>query len=116
MSAEENQTAEPTGQVVSFRPRAARSDQHGRIRDDARKWAAADRSPVKGMDRYERAGEDDYRHRMTMNLLALIVCLLLAASGVWLANKIAEMRKNQDCVLSGRIGCTHVEVPPRESL
>jgi hypothetical protein len=115
MSAEERQPAEPMGRVVSFRPRAARSSQQDESRD-ARKWAAADRSPVKGMDRYERAGEDNYRHRMTMNVLALIVCLFLAASGVWLANKIAEMRKSQDCVLSGRIGCTHVDVPPREGL
>jgi hypothetical protein len=30
------------------------------------------------------------------------------------ANKIAEMRKNQDCVLSGRMNCAKIEVMPRE--
>jgi hypothetical protein len=33
-------------------------------------------------------------------------------AGVWLANAIVDMRKNQDCVLTGRRGCTPVEVPP----
>ena len=51
-----------------------------------------------------------------MNVLAFIVCLLLAGAGMWLANKIAEMRTNQDCVLSGRLGCTPVDVPRRERL
>jgi hypothetical protein len=113
MSAEEKQPAEPMGQVVSFRPRAAQSDPNRR-RTDAHNWVAGGPSPVEGIGRYERGDEDDYRHRMTMNVLALMVCLLLAACGAWLAGKIAEMRKNQDCVLSGRIGCTHVDVPPRE--
>jgi hypothetical protein len=70
--------------------------------------------PVDGIDRYERAGEDDYRHRMIMNVLALLVCLLLAGAGVWLANKIAEMRRNQDCVLSGRLNCERIDVPPSD--
>jgi len=33
-------------------------------------------------------------------------------AGVWMADKIAEMRKNQDCVLSGRRNCTPIDVPP----
>ena len=28
---------------------------------------------------------------------------------LWLANTMADMRRNQDCVLSGRRGCTPVE-------
>jgi len=35
------------------------------------------------------------------------------AGGVWLATKRAQMRKDQDCVLSRRRGCTPVEVPVR---
>jgi hypothetical protein len=58
-------------------------------------------------------GEDDYRHRMIMNALAFIVCTFLIVAGIWLANKLAEMRKNQDCVLSGRRGCTPVDVEPK---
>ena len=28
---------------------------------------------------------------------------------IWLADTMADMRRNQDCVLSGRRGCTPVE-------
>jgi hypothetical protein len=40
---------------------------------------------------------------------------MLALAGVWLAMQLAEMRKNQDCVLSGRRNCAPIEVtaPPR---
>jgi hypothetical protein len=34
---------------------------------------------------------------------------------MWMALRIAEHRKAQDCVLSGRQGCTPVTVPARES-
>ena len=50
---------------------------------------------------------------MRMNALAFLICSLLVAAGVWLAVTIAQMRKDQDCVLSGRRGCTPVDVPVR---
>jgi hypothetical protein len=60
---------------------------------------------------YEHGDEpDDYRHRMAMNLAGFVVVTLLMGAGLWLAISIADMRKNQDCVLSGRRGCTPVEV------
>ena len=55
-------------------------------------------------------GSDDYRHRMTVNVIAFVFVLALIGVGLWLADTMAEMRKNQDCVLSGRRGCTPVEV------
>lgn len=62
------------------------------------------------LSQYERDSEpDDYRHRMWMNVAALIVVALLIGAGLWIANTMAAMRKNQDCVLSGRRGCTPVE-------
>jgi hypothetical protein len=62
------------------------------------------------LSQYERDGvPDDYRHRMWMNVAALIVVALLVGAGLWIANTMAAMRKNQDCVLSGRRGCTPVE-------
>src|SRR5262245_46957756 len=65
--------------------------------------------------KYERVeGEDDYPHRMRMNLLALVVTVLLVVVGLWLAETIAEMRKNQDCFLSGRHSCTPISAPPTE--
>jgi hypothetical protein len=48
---------------------------------------------------------------MKMNGLALAVTVVLIAVGLWIAGVMAQMRKNQDCVLSGRPGCTPVEVP-----
>jgi hypothetical protein len=61
---------------------------------------------------FTHAGEpDDYRHRMWTNIAAGAIVLLLIAAGLWLADTLATMRKNQDCVLSGRRGCTPVELP-----
>ena len=50
---------------------------------------------------------------MIVNGLALLVCIGLVAAGIWLANTMANMRKNQDCVLAGRKNCTPIEVPSR---
>lgn len=69
-------------------------------------------SPFQDMGKYERTGTepDDYRHRMIVNLLGLAVCILLIVAGVWLANKIAELRRDQDCVLSGRRNCAQISI------
>jgi hypothetical protein len=73
------------------------------------------RGPVPDLTKYEHADSgDDYRHRMTMNLLGLLVTILLIATGLWLADKIAELRKDQDCYLIGRRNCAPIEVPPIE--
>jgi hypothetical protein len=73
------------------------------------------RSEIGDLSRFERSADtpDDYRHRMLMNVLAFAVCILLVVAGVWLTSKLAQMRKDQDCVLSGRVGCTPVNVPVR---
>ena len=71
-------------------------------------------SPVKDLAQFERGeAADDYRHRMIVNLIAFVFVLALIGVGYWLAETMAEMRKNQDCVLSGRRGCTPVEVNTR---
>ena len=77
--------------------------------------SAASGPPVENLAKYE-GGErdDDYRHRMIVNLAALLFTLLLATAGAWLAVKIADMRKNQDCVLSGRRNCAPIAVQPTE--
>ncbi len=59
-------------------------------------------------------GQDDYRHRMIVNLAAFLLVLGLIGAGYWIADTMAQMRKNQDCVLSGRRGCTPVSVVPRD--
>ena len=63
---------------------------------------------------YARSPESaaEYRQRMLVNGAVFLVVLALIAAALWLADSMATMRRNQDCVLSGRIGCTPVEAPP----
>jgi len=69
-------------------------------------------SPVGDLHEFERTDEpDDYRHRMLTNLAAAAFTVLLMVAGLWLADALSTMRKNQDCVLSGRRGCTPVDAP-----
>lgn len=49
---------------------------------------------------------------MAVNAGALLFVVVLIGIALWLANAIADMRRNQDCVLSGRRGCTPVEYDP----
>jgi hypothetical protein len=90
---------------------------HPAAGNDNRPPAPVDASPVEvgDLSRFERSAEtqDDYRHRMVVNVLAFVVVILLVLAGVWLTSKLAQMRKDQDCVLSGRVGCTPVNVPVR---
>ena len=100
--------------VVPLRPRhpAAGNDN----RPPAPVDAVGSAPPAVGdLSRFERSADtqDDYRHRMVVNGLAFVVCILLVLAGVWLTSKLAQMRKDQDCVLSGRVGCTPVNVPVR---
>ena len=69
-------------------------------------------TPVEDLAKYERnETADDYRHRMIVNAAAFVFVIALIGAGIWLADTMAQMRKNQDCVLSGRRGCTPIEVP-----
>ena len=68
-------------------------------------------TPVEDLAKYERGeSADDYRHRMIVNVAAFAFVIALMGAGLWIADTMAQMRKNQDCVLSGRRGCTPVEV------
>lgn len=72
----------------------------------------AARSPVPDVGQYAQAANepDDYRHRQLVNLAALAVCVLLVAVGVWLADTIAQLRRDQDCVLAGRRNCAQITI------
>jgi len=50
---------------------------------------------------------------MKVNVAAFVFVLALIGAGLWLAETMAELRKNEDCVLPGRRGCAPVEVPTR---
>jgi hypothetical protein len=95
---------EETGRVVPLRPRLLR--RRGRP-------ASFSGPAVEDIGKYEGGREDDYRHRMLMNVLGFLTCAILVAAGVWIANSIAELRSHQDCVFSGRHDCAHIDVPSR---
>ena len=54
------------------------------------------------------------RERITTNVVILVFLAILIGAGVWLANALVSLRKNQDCVLSGRRNCAEISVPARE--
>ena len=94
--------------ILLFRPRGPR----GNI---ARRPLHHPPPPPESLAEYEGgAADDNYRHRMVVNLAALVFTIVLAIVGIWLALQIAEMRKNQDCVLSGRRNCAQINVKPPE--
>ncbi|MSP46939.1 MAG: hypothetical protein EXQ83_14095 [Xanthobacteraceae bacterium] len=97
------------GQVLPFRPRGSLFALNA-----PRPPAAPDESL--DLKKYERAGDepDDFRHRMLMNGLGLAATVALVVAGIWIADVMAHMRKNQDCVLTGRPGCTPVDAPRQQ--
>ena len=98
------------GEVVDIRQAAASRKSRAATRRDAASF-----SPAGELTRYQQSHEkDDYRHRMMTNSLAFVFLVLLIIGGIWIADTMAAIRKNQDCVLSGRRGCTPVEAPPSQ--
>jgi hypothetical protein len=99
---------ENEGRIVPFRRRSA----PGGWRWPKRNLPQNDQ-PNDDLTKFEQSEpEDDYRHRMTMNALGLLVTIFLVVAGIWMADKLAELRKNQDCVLAGRRNCTLIDAPP----
>ena len=71
----------------------------------------AARPPVNDLSKYERGREpDDYRHRMLVNAAAFLFVLGLIGAGLWLADTMADLRRNQDCALAGHRNCLQVEL------
>ena len=102
--------------VLAFRPRSALGSPLGSPAADRQHRAGPGEepaaSPVRDLASYEseEAGEDNYRHRMLVNLAALVVTVVLAVAGGWLALQMAELRKKEECVLSGRRNCMPIDV------
>ena len=116
MTTERSTRADDDHQVLPFRPRNAAANAGHGSQWPLRAGKPAESSPVKDLTKYEGGNdsEDNYRHRMKVNLAALLVTVALSIAGVWLAVQIAEMRKNQDCVLSGRRNCMPIDVKTLE--
>jgi hypothetical protein len=104
------------GMLISVMPDrdSSSSTEHGcvvRFRRNNAGMRSPPTAPVEDLAKYQ-GGEssDDYRHRMLVNVTVFVFVVGLIGAGIWLADTMAAMRKNQDCVLSGRRGCTPVEV------
>ncbi|MGJ4902571.1 hypothetical protein ACQR10_16605 [Bradyrhizobium sp. HKCCYLRH2060] len=101
--------AEEEHRVVPFRPRSS----------PVRRAAEGGSPPIQlhrreqptlDLSRYEQPREepDDFRHRILANIAAIAFTVALTAIGIWLAMSIADLRKTQDCLLTGRRDCARI--------
>ena len=95
-----------SGQILTFQlRRRAGTPRHAPITPDGDE-------PVDDLAAFEEEdGHIDYRHRMLMNVFAVVIVSVLITAGVWIADTIAAMQKAQDCALQGRQNCAPIEVP-----
>jgi hypothetical protein len=102
-----------SGQILNFQLRR-RIDRQS-LRSPAPAPVPDDADPLDDLSRYEEEDRNiDYRHRLLMNMIAVMIVSLLVGAGVWIADTIAEMQKDQDCVLQGRQNCAPIEVPVKK--
>jgi hypothetical protein len=98
------------GRVIRFRPRgASQSGWRWPLQRPSTPPVVADLRKFESTE-----GSDDYRHRMTMNAIAMVVTTVLIVVGIWLAITIADMRKKQDCYLQGGRNCNQLAIPQTE--
>jgi len=99
--------AGPLGQVLKFEPR----------RPGKPLFASARLQPAEDdfddFARFEQEPDEpiDYRHRMIMNLIAVAILTSLVCLGVWIADTISVLQREQDCLMQGRSNCAPIEVP-----
>jgi hypothetical protein len=106
MTSQRPSNNEEKGRVLPFRPRATRAWKDKLLLRDQ------PHSPVADLSKYSRGPEeDDYRHQMTMNLLAFLALSLIVYCGVWIADNMSQRDKDHDCVLIGRTNCAPIPVP-----
>jgi len=55
------------------------------------------------------------RQRTAANIGIAVFLAVLIGGGIWLTNAIVNLRKTQDCVLSGRRNCAPISTPGRET-
>jgi hypothetical protein len=103
-------TSDDEHRVLKFRPRTS-THPPGRREEPGQANA---RQEPNDLSRYERPRDepDDFRHRMLANVAAFAFTVALTAIGIWLAMSIADLRKNQDCVLMGRRDCARISAMP----
>ncbi len=117
MGTEAPQNTEETGRVVPFTPRPAPQKPHAFSNLARKSHVSANHVPanssVRDLSKFSepRNEPDDFSHRMRMNAMAVIVLAVLMGSGIWIVDVMAQMRRDQDCALSGQRNCTPISVP-----
>jgi hypothetical protein len=101
-----------TGRVVLFPTRSSLGK--GGPRQKGAGKTDLDQAAVADLQKYERSAEpDDYRRRMVINIVAFAFIVVLTLAGIWLADQLARLNKQQDCVLSGRRNCVELDMQTR---
>ena len=100
-------------QVLQFRPRTSARNPLRPGTGTVRPLHADESAEPLDLSRYERPREepDDFRHRMLANIAALAFTIALTVVGIWLAKSISDLRRTQDCVLSGGHDCARITSP-----
>jgi hypothetical protein len=103
-----------SGRIVFFPPRSAL--QTGKARQSPTGRGQGDEKAAIGdLSEYERGTEaDDYPRRMIVNTLAFAFIVALTLAGVWIAETMAMLKKNQDCALAGRRDCANIGAEARD--
>jgi hypothetical protein len=98
--------------VLKFVPRTSATLPHHPTAPGNRP-AANNTHGANDLSQFERPRDepDDFHHRMLANAAAFALTAALTGIGIWLAISIADLRKTQDCVLTGRRDCAHIVVP-----
>jgi flagellar biogenesis protein FliO len=65
--------------------------------------------PMSDSNRPEDEENDGTRSRN--NLLFLLFAVVLVVAGIWLVNKLIDMRNLENCLESGRRNCAPIETP-----
>ena len=111
MSTPAPRDSEEHGRILRFTPRTA-AKPHA-FSNLSRQNPPAAGAPVRDLSKFSSPASepDDFSHRMKMNALAGIVLVVLIGGGLWIVDVMTQMRKNQDCVLSGRRNCAQISLP-----
>jgi len=106
-------------QVAPERPDSRKADKFGQVlyfprrrpSGPPRPAPTGEAEPADDLARYEKEHDEpvDYRRRMLMNVIAVAIVTLLIAAGVWIADSIADLQKDQDCIMQGRTDCAPIE-------
>jgi hypothetical protein len=101
------------GTVIRFRPRGTAPRRELGLGS----WDTTGDSPVDDLRRYKYASEsdDDYRHRMRVNLFAAIVVIVLIIAGSWVVDTLVKTTwQGQNCYRPRGSDCAAIYMPSRQ--